>query len=540
MTIAKIRDLSKYGVIADVDPYNLPPEAFSMAINARFKKGVVERAPVFRRVPLTLTYSGPRFLTASYPSTGFDSVLIGYLNGRVTSYRSGAETDLSTFAYVDTNSDVPFTSCHLGDVFYVNRPDRVPWSLKVSDAQFHTLDNWDATWRAKILRSCNSVLCAFGITKGATTFPTMVKTSDPATVNTVPDSWDETDPTKNAYENILAEMESGITDANALGQSMIVYGLNETWTMTPTNSSDLWDVRKTFSDQGSINVNCSVEVDKKHYVFGLNDIWMHDGLSKVSICDQKIRETVFSNINIQAANRFFVTYDAARKEIRFNYVSLDSYTAFTGADGCNRSAVFYTPESTWTFDDLPFVFGASTANLDNGLTYATITGAYDTVTGTYLSLEDGLKKGLLMLGDVNVGASVSASIYAIDQQGPGSIVNLPVDVNATRAVTLLRDGLDLDELPEVENLEGYKVVSTIFPQARFEDGAEPLMLSFGAATNYNDTPVFTDPQSYDGSVNYRCDFNDGGRYLFMAITHNDYHWFRLTGFDLDIYESGER
>jgi hypothetical protein len=50
MTIAKVRALSQYGVVTDVDPYNLPLNAWSMAVNARFNGASVLRARVFRGV----------------------------------------------------------------------------------------------------------------------------------------------------------------------------------------------------------------------------------------------------------------------------------------------------------------------------------------------------------------------------------------------------------------------------------------------------------------------------------------------------------
>jgi hypothetical protein len=541
MTIAKLRNLSQYGVVTDVDPFNLPPEAFSMAVNARFRQSYVERAPVFRRIPVSLAYSDPRFIATNSPTTGFDSIITGYLNGRVTSYKSGSETDLSIFAYVNSDSETGYTSCHLGDVFYINRSDRVPWSLRVTDTQFQTLSNWDTNWRAKILRSCNSVLVAFGITKSGTTYPTMVKSSVTATVNTVPSSWDETVTTNIAYENILAEMESAIMDAQALGQVMVVYGLKETWIMTPVPGNDIWDVRKLFSDAGAVNVNCSVEVDHKHFVFGLNDIWEHDGVSKQSICDKKTRKNIFSTLNIQKSSRFFVKYDEARKEIRFNYVSGDRLTSFVGAEGCNRSAVYNLSEGTWTFDDLPFVFGATTSNLDNSQTYASVTTTYDTAGGSYLDQEDSLKKTLIMAGASSTTYSLSTSLYALDEQGPGSSISYPVDQNATKGVTIERDGIDLDELADGQELEleGYKVLSSLFPQAKFETGAAALMFSVGSSDNYNIAPTFLDPQSYDGVNDRRCDFNSAGRWLYLKITHTDYHWFRLTGLDLDLYVSAD-
>jgi hypothetical protein len=540
VTTARIRNLSKFGVIADVDPYNLPPEAFSMAVNARFQKGSIVRGPVFRRVPVTLAGTNPRYLATLAPSTGFDNIIIGYKDGSVTSYKSGTETDLSIFGFAANDSDERYTSCSLGDVFYINRFDRVPWKFASGDTDFETLDNWTSTWRAKLLRSCSSALCAFGIEKSGTLYPTMIKTSEFALVNNVPTSWDETDPTTNATENILAEMQGPITDAMNLGDILIVYGLQEAWTMVMDGSDDVWVYKKLFDDAGSINANCSVEVDKFHYVFGLNDCYRHDGVGKQSICDQRVRDFIFNSMNVSKANRFFVTYDKRRKEVRFNYVSGDGYVHFDGAEGCNRSAVFDLVEETWTMDDLPFVFGAATSNLDLTLTYASVTSTYATVGGTYLDQEDSLKKSLVMIGDANTPYSLTLSLYAFDNQFEGSLVAYDVDENATTGVTLVKEGWDLDELPDVKDFRGYKVVSSVFPQARFESGAAALMFQFGSADDYNTQVVYSDAQSFTGSAPAdRCDHFEAGRYLNMKITHDDYRWFKLTGFDVEFEVTGE-
>jgi hypothetical protein len=541
MPIAKVRNLSKYGVVTDTDAYNLPLEAWSMAVNARFKQGCVERGPVFRRAPLELAESDPRFLATSIPTSGFDTFFIGYLNGMVSAVSGLIESDVSIFGYVANPTDVPYTHCHLANVEYVNREDRVPWSKTSSDTLFQALPNWDATWRARILRSCNSSLVAFGITKGSTEYPTMVKSSSPAVFDTEPASWDETDPAVNAYENIIGEMEGKITEAQTLGDVMIVYGPNETWKMTPTATSDIWDVRRIFNDAGCIGVNCAVEVDKRHYVFGLNDIWVHDGVSKKSIINDRIKRRVFENLSLADTQRCFVTYDELRKEVRFNYVSADELCAFQGVDGCNRAAVYYIPEDSWTFDDTPFVFSASRGNIDTTETWTSIAPAtWEDVGGTWLAQETSLKRPMLMVGNDAAGYDIEESLYVFDEAGPGSLTTLPVDANATAGFVLYRDGIDLDDMPDSEQYETYKVLDKVFLQVRFDVDTEPLDVSIGVADGYNDTPTFTAAMEFDPNEHYRCDFGIGGRYVFIRITHDDVRWFRITGYDLDVYTLGDR
>jgi hypothetical protein len=545
---AKIRELSKYGVITDVSPFNLPPEAFSLGLNCRFADKGVQRAPVLKRVPVTLAESNPRFLATNIPTTGFDSVIIGYLDGTVTSY-NGTESDVSIFGYSPASSDTPYTSCRLGDVLYVNREDRVPWGLRTSDSIFQALTStalytsgnaeWNANWRCKILRACSGALLAFGISKSGTLYPTLVKTSEFVDEpGIMPQDWDATDPTNNCVEFPLTEMEGGITEAQSLGDEMYVYGLNETWRIVADGSNDVWVPTKIFNDAGCINTNCAVEVDKYHYVFGLNDIWRHDGTSKQSIVDGRVRKFIFNNMDVSEAVRCFVHYDRPRKHILFFYVSGDEHVHFSGAGGCNRVAVYDMVRDIWSFDDVPFVYGATLSNFDETLTYATVTTeTYANIVGSYLDQEDSKKKTTVFATGANSTYSITESLYAIDNAGggeQGALVQYAVDANATPPVTLVRDGLDLDELPDVEDLTGYKLISSIFPQARFEADAEPLYFELGAANQYNDDVEYATAQSYDADTYYQCDFGLDGRYLSIRMTHDDTHWFELTGYDLDL------
>jgi hypothetical protein len=531
-----VRNLSKYGVIADNDPYTLPTEAWSMAVNVRFHAGGIERAPVLRTV-VGLATANPRYITSNTPSTGFNTMYQAYLNGTVSNIENGTETDISESTWTPSDQEAPFTSCHLADVFYVNRSDRVPWSLKTSDTAFHDLTVWDSTWRAKILRSAGGALCAFNITKSGTETPTMIKTSEFALAGAVPSSWDETDPTSNATENILAEMRGEITDAQNLGEIVIVYGLEEAWTMTADGSEEVWVYHKLFDDAGSINANCSVEVDKQHYVFGLHDLWRHDGTSKASIADQRVRDFIFSTINMKKANRCFVHYNEKLKEVYFCYPSADAYTGFPIIDGCNRAAVYNIPEDNWTFYDLPYIYGMTEANVDTVTTWATTTLTWDTAGGTWADQDDSLKRLTVMCGDSDSVSGVGRNVYALDLQGLGSIVALPVDLNATKGWSLYRDGIDLDEVGV--DLVGYKLCSSIFPQMRLEVSALPVTFTVGSNDYFSQVPIYSAPQTYDGNTLYKLDFNTSGRYLSVIIQQNDYHSFRFTGMDFDLNVTGE-
>jgi hypothetical protein len=540
MPIAPARNLSEFGIIADVDPYNIPPTAFSGGVNVRFANGGVLRAPVFRNVD-TLVRSDPRFLFTTHPNSGYDQILFCYLDGVAVLWSSGAETGVSISGYTPSDSESPFTATVLGNVTYLNRDDRVPWSKTTAGVRFEALANWDSTWRAKVMRSCGGALVALGVTKSAVSFPTMVKTSEFATYDAVPVDWDETDPTNNCTENVINEMEGPIVDGWPLGNSLFIYGRNETWLMQPDNSANVFRYTRRFKDAGLINANCVVEVANKHYVFGPEDIWVHDGTTKASLCDNRVRNFIFQGLDTSETRRCFVTHNAALKEIYFCYVSGDRFAGFVGGNGCNRAAVWSYAQSqagVWTFYDLPYIMGAGLASVDTQLTYATVSGSYEDIGGSYLDQDGALDKVMIMIGDTYDAQSLTKRLYAFDLEGPGSAVAYTINTNATLGCQLERDGLDLDELGA--NLRGYKVVTSIYPQARLADDAEPLEFAFGSSDFFNVDAEFSDYQTYDGDELYKLDYNMAGRYLSLRMRHEDTSYFNISGIDYEFEILGER
>lgn len=541
MSIEHIRDLAKWGVLCDPDPYNLPDTAWSFGVNVRFRNGKVTSGPVFRNVsPLG---TSPRYSVAAPPVSGLDLLFTGYLNGKLYKF-NGTETDYTLAGYTPSSAEATWSYTSLANILYVNRSDRAPWYLRASDTTFQNLGTvsggpttWDNSYTCQLLRTCGGALVALNVTKGATNYPTMIKTSSIPLSGVVPASWDITVANSLATENILAEMKGAITDANTLGSQLVIYGRAEAWMMTADGSIQVYNYRKLPFQKGSLNANCSFELDGKQFVFGADDLWMHDGNSEVSIVDEKNRDFIFSSINMAKSNRCFISHNPQLKELAFNYVSGDRGVAFIGTpDGCNRSYVYNYVTKVGVFDDLPLVYSSSVANLSISLTYATATALYGTTGGAYLDQEDGYKRTPVYVGDANTAFNLSTSLYAQDLFGPGSTVTFPVDTNATMPRSLERDGIDLDSLNA--DLRGYKVVSTVWPQARFGTGAPPLMISMGSSDYFNVPATMSAFVPYDGNTNYKLDFNIAGRFLSMKITYAGYQDMTLSGFDIDLKNTG--
>jgi hypothetical protein len=552
MAILHLRDLAAYGTVSDVDPYNIPTNAFSYSLNVRFDDGSVDRAVVYRNIdnigylsgdtPGIPSFVEPRFVVTFDGPSGDEELIIGYEDGSLTEWTvGGTEVDVSISGYTPTDNEGLFTACHLGGVLYVNRPDREPWDFKPGDSEFEELANWDPTWRCNILRSYNDCLCAFNLLEGSTTLPTAIRTSEIAEYGEVPDTWDETSTTNNATRNILAEMRGEIVEAQTLQSTMVIYTTLETWVMHADGSDLVYAYNRLFNDAGAMSANCAVELEGKHYVFGYRDIWVHDGVGKESIANSRVRKRIFTNLDYSLAYRCFVLVNEVLSEIYFFYNDGAAEDAnFAGVGGCNVAAVYNYKNNTWSFITTPNVYFGDSCVIGNPVTYAATTDTYDELSVSYFNLSEESKRVPVVVGDESTTYDLTASLYGMDLDGDQSIIPFAVDETATLNWALEKDGCDLDELDL--DLRGYKNIVAVYPQARLSDDEQTVEFCFGSSDYFGTTPSFTDYMTYNNTTLNKLDYKSGGRYLSFKArgTNGGLKTFRLSGLDFDIELTGDR
>ena len=537
MVTLPIRNLGSSGVLTDINPYNLPVTGFTSAVNVRFDEGKVMRAPVFRTVKGSLGYK-PRAAFGIVPDNGFDTIITvsdswvikEYINGVMVN-KSGSITGLS--------DPRPYTISQLADVVYINRPDRVPAYRLPAGTTFANLPNWVSNWRCEALRPYGDFLFALNMTEGSTNYANRVRFSDIVTGNSYPSSWDETDLTKSAGFNDLVQMQTRIVDGLELGNNFIIYSLTEVFTVEFTGGALLFNFRKLFGDEGVINQNCITEAEGKHFVFGNNDIYMHDGTTKQSIVDERVRRFVFSGMNKSKADRCFVQHNKVLNEIYFCYVSGDSLAGFPNTDRCNRAAVFNYVNNTWSFYDLPNVSAGTTANVNSIETYSTATQSYNTVGGSYYDQEDSYERHTLLVGEIDTNTGITQErIYALDLSDTGAL-SYDIELEAVKPPIIERIGLDLDEIKQP--LRGYKVITKLLPQiSTINTDNTTVIFEFGASDIPNSTPTYTQTATFDVAAHYKMDSRASGRYLSykMYLSPSDLKDFEFSGFDLEVVMTG--
>ena len=152
-----IRGLGSVGVVTDVDPYNLPINAFTRAKNVRFNEGSVQRGPIMRGVA-DISFD-PVFAYGITSLSGFDTVLVVDDVFDVREFSNGTFTTRKTTS--GTASAIPsVTATTLADVQYLNRDDQTPISRTPSQTNFIDLPNWPTGMRTTALRSFGDFLLA--------------------------------------------------------------------------------------------------------------------------------------------------------------------------------------------------------------------------------------------------------------------------------------------------------------------------------------------------------------------------------------------
>lgn len=536
MPMLPIRNLGELGVIRDGAPYDIPPNAVSRARNVRFRYGRIERSPIFTLLFET-AMSTPVFCSTITDENNADQLLVAYDDGSVSHNVATVQTDVTPAAWTPNEVSEPHTFCTLQGIHYLNREDHVPWFYDDNISEYDDLPNWTSTHRCKVLRKFKDFLIALNVTKDGTRFPTMIKWSNIAQYNTVPDSWDPSDTTKSAGENTPGDMRSPILDGMPLRNSFAIYTADQIWVMDYTAGQEVFTIEKITDNKGIINTNCVVEVDGVHFVFGLNDIYVFDGVSTPrSIVDGRNRRHLFRYIDRDALKVCFVAHMPAQQEVWFCFKGVSGEEAYEDTDLCNSAFVYNYSADTGTFVDLPNVGGITDVALDASVTYEGIGSVtYETVTSSYADLETGEKKSTYCVSAEH-SSDITADRVLLLEDAEGGGFGYEIVTECNNAPFAERIGMDLDETGE--EIRAYKMIKAIYPQAQVDDAE--MTFEFGSTDYPHEDVVFETAQTFDPRTQYKVDTKQSGRYLSWRVGYTGDTNFKLNGFDMDVVATGRR
>lgn len=555
MALLPVRNLGKLGITPDPDPHSLPLNGFSKGTNVIFDEGKVLRAPVFKtlytdiRDNVTIDSlvgsadsqtgtveqllgslsSSQRFL-CSYSTPDKEVVVVCDTTGVVREYPDGSHAQVTPSGPMVSNSN-PWTHCQSAGVSVLSRRGMVPAvrNLQTEFIYGPMRNNWDSTHTCAITRAFGDFLISLDVTKGTQNYPTMAKWCHPLQYSPNIDTgidWDPTLTTNLAGENTFGQLTTPIRDGLTLNNMFVIYSKDQVWSMERTSSTEVFNYRRLFPTGGVVNVNCVTEVEGKHYVFGENDIYVHDGVTQKPLSDERVRKFIYSNLDRTKKSVCFTQHDSALNLIYFCYTTKEADAAYTATPYCNKAAVYNYRNDTWSFMDMPNVVGGTDVDISLAVAGYTPPSGEET------------PKVTLFLSTLTSGLTASR-VYALDTPDEGVVLLTP-HPETLKPSTLERTGISLDSEAQFE-LGSRKLLQGVRPMVSFASGStDTLTFQLGGSEQIKSAVNYEATVSFDHVNDYKVDSRATGRYLAMKITVTTANLFRFSGYDLDVLKVAGR
>ena len=500
----------QFGYLADAVPQELPENGWSYAQNFRFRNGYAER---FRGETQVFTAPSviPYWLTSFRNQTSKLWIHAG-LN-RVYVDDGSTRTDLTPVVPFTGNIDDRWTGGSASGVLVANNGVDMPQFWGGNPAvKLANLTAWNTLWRCASLRPFKQYLIALNITKSGTQFANMVKWSAAAAPGTLPVSWDETDATKDAGEQDIAETADVLVDQLQLGDVNVLYKEKSMYGMQYIGPPYIWRFYRLPGEVGMLARGCAVNTPKGHVVLTAGNVILHSGQGPQSIVTGRMRQWLFNNIDTNNFSRAFVCE---------NYQTNEVWICFpqTGQTACTQALVWNWQDDTFGVRDLNnATYGASgQISIGGTSTWATDAGTWDSDTTSWNSDGFGASESRLLL---------TTKLPLIVLTETGAQFN---GVNPT--CTLERTGMAFDT-PDV-----VKTVRSIVPRV---DAAMGTVINFqvGGSMDAEVAPTWSAVSSYTVGTTRKVDLFAAGRFLAIRATSTSAQAWRIKSYDMDVQAHG--
>ena len=534
MPTVQIHNAGTLGVIKDVAPHELPPEAFTDARNVRFQNGKIIEftgdASVFEDASFTIPY----YFLRAVPS---DSNLFWLLMGLAKIYTTtgGTHTNITRQSggidvdYTGAATDKWCTTLLGGIPVLTNNKDLPQYWPAISAgtklANFPTTAGlWNTNHRAKIIRAFKSYLMAFNITKTGTKYTNLVKWSHPADPGSLPASWDETDPTRDAGEKPL-DTGGDILDALPLGDLMCIYSETSTHGARLTGQQNIFTFPLILSESGILTQDCvkSIGPLKQHFIITGDDVILFNGSDGKSVADKKIRTYLFRSLDSSNYGSSFVAVNYSQREIWFCYPE-------TGNTYPNIAAVWSWVEDNWTFRDL-----ATITHIANGpINDTNVDETWDADSGSWDDDSSIWNEKFFQanIRDMLMAQPGSTKLLRGDYSNTFDGTNIHSWAERTGIALIGRDRFGN---PKVD-YQNRKLCDEVWP--RVSGGKVNIYL--GASDNAANSPTYNAAQEYDPNTSYKLDADPPieGRMLAIKFDSEEVTQWTAEGYDMNVEITG--
>lgn len=526
-----IIDTDTVGIISDTSPHELPLQAWSAGQNVRVQDGAIERILGHQSLSAALTID-PLFMLPVGTDAKYFWLVAGSAKVRAVYDNTSADiTRLSgDYAAVDA---LPWTGGNFNGVTILNNGADMPqyWNPQTAATRLADLPNWNAAWRAKAIRPFKNFLVALDVTKSGVRYPQMVKWSHAADPLTVPTSWNEADPTKDAGEWSLLETDAPVVDCLPLGNMNILYKEDSAHAMQYVGGEYIFAFRRLFKEVGLLNRNAVKGFTHKgdqHIVLGPDDVFVHDGQGATPILAERMRKWLYANLDETNYKSAFIALNPWKTEAWICFPSV-------GATEVNTALVWNWRANTFTVRELPEISYAEAGMklpVSGGIasdTWATDNTSWSADT-TIWGYQYNSRHGRLIMAK----GGAEKALYLTDTTNQFQEENFLAYVERTGLTVVGRS----PEGKPIQDSETVKLLREVWPRVEAEAGT--VIDVYVGVQDTRDKPVqWSGPYPFTVGQDKKVNPLVSGKILSVRFSCSENRFWKLFGYDLEVVPIGK-
>jgi hypothetical protein len=584
--IVPIRELAVDGMITDVVDYDLKPNQISRAINVRYENKLPIRSPGWEKVNIDWSdyrpysdpgqpHDGKYFVPISahevinatekgivivlgegvpvtpnvnditktpdeliYPENipqPFSRIDEG---GRIKTVRAlrfvyydgsaGKLVDLTGTIDVTDYFEIDKSTYHGAAIF--NFQSGAPFVYDSMAKTIRKLENWEndlgADASCQIFTNFKSFYIALNLREGGQHYGNKIRwshTVEPPVQTGNDPRWVDNDPAYLSGFFYLPDENDEIINAVRLGDRLIIYSKKSCFAMTFTGGPYVFSIQKIFEDDGAASINSVAEYDNSHFVMSDSDFYVHDGNTKKSVVQHKVKKEMFNSIEFSES--VYVFKNNAKNELFVTFNVKQDYASNLETPPYQISYVYNADNDGWAILNIPYVNEIITAPpmvfADN--VYNALDIEWQNVSRSW---ED--------FGKIQN----DPTFYYISEYW-GELYRADktyLQDSVQYKSTISRSNIDLDEL--FKDSYPIKHVKQLIPLIK---GVGLLDFTFSVANSHQEVTNIIQSKEWDlSSAEWKIDTRFSGRYFSYNIEMDGIGNFSINGMDINLETRGRR
>lgn len=206
-------------------------------------------------------------------------------------------------------------------------------------------ETWaDLGYSARVFRPWREYVLAGNLLEDDVRYPARIRWCHPVQPGQVPTDWVPRD-TNRAGDRDLADTPGDVVDMIPLRKYLMIYKQDSVFTCAWIGGNDVFSIERLTMEKGILSRDCVAEYLSRHWVQGVEDIYLLDGNRIDSMLWGRIKKTWLADRDPTRAQNNWTCHDPVNEEMLFGFVSKNAPPEYEFPD---RILVASLKNNTWT------------------------------------------------------------------------------------------------------------------------------------------------------------------------------------------------